>query len=827
MLNLHNRLPEWQTSMVKYILLTISLLLSFHTAFPQQLRPDPSSDMYHQIKALKKLPKVLYLAAHPDDENTALLSWLVNQEHIHTAYLSLTRGDGGQNLIGSEQGASLGLIRTYELLEARKLDGATQYFSRAVDFGFSKNTDDTFGQWDADSITADVIKVIREFRPDIIITRFPPTAAAGHGQHAASAVIAEKAFLAVSDEPWAPRRLLWNTFRFGTVNTTRDDQFRVPTGQYDPLRGMGYGELAGISRSRHQSQGAGTPSRAGLSMEYFEHVLGEPMRESLFDGIAMNWSAIGDPEIDKAIDQLLTNFDFTNPGKSLSDLIRVRKLLTSVNDTLHRREKLQAIDRIILSASGFMGEAISNQEEALAGEAVDFQINLISRSSIPIEVVDLTAFGSTISGAQSLQNDIVSSISARIVLPDDAEVTEPYWLKEPQSNPFQYLVSADSLIGLPEAPNSLFVHVKLRMADQIIPLKLPLSFKKLDPIKGDIVEALRIVPPVNLRFQQELYVRRNDSMLKVGVRLQNRKEVSKGELHILRGGSSVASINSIHLPANSDTTFQIRLDQNDLQEIRAVLRVGGQEYNRYQTLIRYPHLPTLSYYNPAEARIIGADIQVTARKVGYIQGAGDFIPTFLKVAGLEVVVLQESDLVSAGRLAQYDAIITGIRAINAEKRMRLWMPVLHQYVKNGGTLLMQFNTLQDMSTTEIGPYPFSIGRDRVTEEDARVRFLAPEHPLLNFPNKIQPSDFEGWVQEKGLYFVSDWDKRYTPLFEMNDTGEASLQGSTLYAAFGKGRFIYTSLSFFRQLPAGHEGAARLFFNMLSVGKAPEEKTGNQ
>lgn len=809
--------------MVKYILLTISLF-SFLIAFPQQLRPDPSPEMYHQIKALKTLPKVLYLAAHPDDENTALLSWLVNQQHIHTAYLSLTRGDGGQNLIGSEQGASLGLIRTYELLEARKLDGAKQYFSRAIDFGFSKNTHDTFSQWNADSITADVVKVIRGFRPDIIITRFPPTAAAGHGQHAASAVIAEKAFRAVSHETWAPRRLLWNTFRFGSVNTTRDDQFKVESGQYDPLRGLGYGELAGISRSRHQSQGAGTPSRAGRSTEYFEHVLGEPIGESLFDGISMNWTAIGKPEIDQAIDRILTNFQFTDPSASLPDLIRVRKLLSTLNDPLRQREKLQAIDRIILSASGFMGEVISSREEAVAGETVDFQINLIGRSQHPIEVVGISAFGSSISGSVKLKNDQVSSVPARISIPAEAAITQPYWLKEPPPSPYQYSVSADSLIGLPEAPNPLHVNLQVRIADQIIPLTLPLSFKKLDPIKGDVVEALRIVPRVNLRFQQELYIQKSNSPLKVGVRLQNRTELSDGELHILQGGRSIASLKNLQLPAGSDTTFQIDLPEKDQKEIQAVLRVGEQEYKHYQSLIRYPHLPTLSYYNPAEARILGAGIQNSARKVGYVQGAGDFIPAFLKVAGVEVVVLQESDLVSAGRLAEYDAIITGIRVINAEKRMRQWMPVLKQYVRNGGTLLMQFNTLQDMATADIGPYPFTIGRDRVTEEDAKVRFLDPQHSLLHYPNKIQPSDFNGWVQEKGLYFVSDWDERYTPLFEMNDTGEQALQGSTLYAAYGKGHFIYTSLSFFRQLHAGHEGAARLFFNMLSAGSSPQEKS---
>jgi LmbE family N-acetylglucosaminyl deacetylase len=810
--------------MVKYILLTISLLSS-QIAFSQQLRPDPSPEMYHQIQSLKNLPRVLYLAAHPDDENTALLSWLVNQEHIHTAYLSLTRGDGGQNLIGSEQGASLGLIRTYELLEARKLDGARQYFSRAVDFGFSKNTDDTFRQWDADSITADVVKVIREFRPDVIITRFPPTAAAGHGQHAASAVIAEKAFRAVSQEEWAPRRLLWNTFRFGNVNTTRDDQFKVTAGQYDPLRGMGYGELAGISRSRHQSQGAGTPSRAGLSLEYFEHVMGQPARESLFDGIPMNWTEAGQAQIDKAIDQLLQRFDFIDPGKSLPEMVQLRRLISSTNDPLIRQEKLSTLDRIILSAAGFMGEVISSREEALAGETIDFHINLISRSPLPVEVLGITAFGSGIGKPHSLEYDVVSSTSAGIRIPESTGVTEPYWLKEPQNNPYQYTVTADSLIGLPEAKNPLFVSVQLQIAGQQIPVRLPLSFKKLDPIKGDVVEPIRIVPPVNIRFQQDLYVRKSGAPLRVGVRLETRKAVDRAELYILNKGTPVASVKNIQLPAGADSTFQVDLGQMELSEMEAVLRVDDQEFKRFQSLIRYPHIPTLSYYSPARAPVIGSDIQVTAKKIGYITGAGDFIPGFLKIAGLEVVVLQESDLVSANRLAGYDAIVTGIRTINAEKRMREWMPVLHHYVKNGGTLLMQFNTLQDMATTTIGPYPFSIGRDRVTEEDARVRILDPKHPLLNYPNRIGESDFGGWTQEKGLYFVRDWDERYTPLFEMNDTGEQALQGSTLYAPYGKGHFIYTSLSFFRQLPIGHEGAARLFFNMLSAGSAGKEKSG--
>lgn len=313
-------------------------ILGFNTVFclAQQVRPSKSSDIYREIKTLKHLPKVLYLAAHPDDENTGLLSWLINDQNVETGYLSLTRGDGGQNLLGTEQGAALGLIRTHELLEARKLDGAQQFFTRAIDFGFSKNTTDTFKQWDENSIIADVVWVIRKFRPDVIICRFPPTAAAGHGQHAASAVVAEKAFKLAGDKTafpdqlkyvnaWQPKRVLWNTFRFGGVNTTAENQLKVTVGQYDAQLGMGYGELAGLSRSLHKSQGAGTQSVAGIRTEYFAHVTGEPAKATLFDGVVKTWTSEGNADIDLALDKIISAFNFNNPDLSLPALLVLRK----------------------------------------------------------------------------------------------------------------------------------------------------------------------------------------------------------------------------------------------------------------------------------------------------------------------------------------------------------------------------------------------------------------------------------------------------------------------------------------------------------------------
>ncbi len=819
---------------MKYFLLILSVFYSF-SAFCQQIRPSTSDGIYKEINMLKKLPRVLYLAAHPDDENTGLLAWLVNEQHINTAYLSLTRGDGGQNLIGSEQGPALGLIRTYELLEARKVDGAKQFFSTAIDFGFSKNPDDTFKQWSADNITADIVWVIRNFRPDIIITRFPPNAAAGHGQHWSSAILAEEAFKAAADknrypeqlkkvDVWQAKRLVGNTFRFGSENTTSEDQFKITIGQYDPGLGMGYGELAGLSRSMHQSQGAGTASVAGIRTEYFVPVLGDPIKTSLFDGIKSSWTDIQKPEIDHALDKLIAQYDFRKPGQSLPQLLALRKLIRSIDDKKLKEEKLLALDKIILSASGFMAEMVTKVPEAVAGDKLDFQLNVISRSESPVIIRKIQYPNHIEQVDKKLFPDSLTNFSYEVQIPENSEVSEPYWLKHPFKNAAQYDVQVDSLVGLPLAPPSLNAQLSLLIGDESFELNVPFSYKKLDPIKGDLVEPLRIIPAVNIKFSQALYFQHANPNIKVI--LHSEKDINNASLKIKSGNQLLSTLNNIHLKANSDTTIQIQINPNEISHksttvnpsLEAVLQVGNKSYTKDKHIIRYNHIPTLQYFSQANTLLINGDIQVKAHKIGYIQGAGDIIPDFLRIAGIEVTMLQESDFANVGKLADFDAIIAGIRAINVERRMPQWMPVLNQYIQNGGTVIMQFNTLQDMSTTNIGPYPFTIGRNRVTEENSPVEFLAPASPLLNTPNKITQTDFQGWIQERGLYFLNTWDEHYTPLFKMNDTGEEPLEGGTIYAQYGKGYFIYTPLAFFRQLTIGNQGATKLFFNMLSIGK---------
>lgn len=802
----------------------------------QQVRPSKSSEIYRELKTLKHLPKVLYLAAHPDDENTGLLSWLINEQNVETGYLSLTRGDGGQNLLGTEQGAALGLIRTHELLEARKLDGAQQFFTRAIDFGFSKNTNDTFKQWDADSITADVVWVIRKFRPDVIICRFPPTAAAGHGQHAASAVVAEKAFKLAGDKSafpsqlkyvdvWQPKRLVWNTFRFGSVNTTAENQMKANVGQYDAQLGMGYGELAGLSRSLHKSQGAGTQSVAGVRTEYFTPVLGDPAKASLFERIPMNWSEKGINDLDELIDIVLLSFDYNHPDQSLHGLLMLRKKIAELQDLNIRKDKLAAIDHIILSCTGFMGEVVTNQAEAIAGNSYSFRLNVIARSATPVVLERVNWINQTDNLNRKVSGDSLLTIERKIQIPAGAALTEPYWLEKPAKNSATFSVANDTLIGLAENESALNVTLALKIGAEKFNVKLPLSFKKLDPVKGDVVEQLRIVPALDLSFAEPVYFAKEKEGLTVTLRLKANQYINYGNITFKIGDTPIKTFTGINLPENSVSIKDFLIPAEDLSKIKAsqnkleaVFSAENRTFNKGQVLIQYPHLPSLQYFVPATTWLLKGDVKVLAKKVGYIQGAGDLIPSFLHQAGLQVDVLTEADILNPTKLASYDAVVTGVRVINTEKRIKNWQPALKSYVENGGTIVMQYNTTQDMALQDFGIYPFSISGKRVTEEDAAVKFLIPNHKLLNYPNKITASDFSGWVQERGAYFPDKWDNKYEALFEMNDTGEEPLKGSTLYAKYGKGNFIYSPLAFFRQLPAGNVGAARLFFNFISAGK---------
>ena len=821
--------------MKKLSSILLSLFVIQSAVQAQQVRPATSAQIYHELNQLKHLTNVLYLAAHPDDENTRMLAWLVNDQHLPTAYLSLTRGDGGQNILGPQLGPALGLIRTHELLEARKLDGgAGQYFTRAIDFGFSKTSDETFKHWDKQLLTGDVVWVIRQFRPDVIICRFPPNAQAGHGQHAASAILAHEAFKVAGTnsykeqfktvKPWQPERIFFNAYRFGDRNTTDDSQFKVDVGQYNSLLGMGYGELAGISRSIHRSQGAGTRSVPGVQTEYLALVDGTPVTKSMFDGIDITWGRVGRKDIGDKIDAIIASYDFTHPEKILPDLLKLYKEVQGVKDNDWKYRKLKDLQDLILHTAGFMAEIVTDKPEVTRGEKVNFTINAISRSgNVKVKLLDIACLESDTVCHLFMPSDELLSFKRNYTIPTNAAYTEPYWLQTPPTGDAHYNIPDPEILGQPNTPNELVATTRVMVGEETFIVEIPLSYKTLDATHGDMVEQLRVVPAANINFTSGMYIMGDDGILSLAVHIHAEKALKNATLSVFNPVLN-NDITGINLAAGKDTTIHMSVPASKTKSLTsgdtylyAAIKNNGETYDREQHTIKYEHLPTLQYYTPAKAKVLRRTWQNRANRVAYIEGAGDDVAKSLQFAGINVDVLKEEDI-NAATLSKYDAVMVGIRAINVKESAPIWMPVLLKYVENGGTLVMQYNTNHRLNTENLGPYPFKLSRDRVTEEDAKVEIIAANHPLLSKPNQITQNDFEHWVQERGLYFADTWDEHYTPLFSMHDDGEEALKGSTIYTKYGKGHYIYTSLSFFRQLPAGNVGALRLLCNFISAGK---------
>ncbi|MEZ5015471.1 MAG: PIG-L family deacetylase [Flavipsychrobacter sp.] len=811
-----------------FILLSISL-----TAEAQQVRPATSSQIYHELHQLNNLTSVLYVAAHPDDENTRMLTWLVNDRHIRTAYLSLTRGDGGQNILGPHLGPSLGLIRTHELLEARKLDGAEQFFTRAIDFGYSKTAEETFNHWNKDSLTHDVVWVMRKYRPDVVICRFPPNEQAGHGQHAASAILAAEAYKVVADpkaypqqleqvELWKPKRILFNSYRFGSRNTTSEEHNKIDVGQYNPLLGMGYGELAGISRSIHRSQGAGTRSVPGVQTEYFALVDGQPFTSSLFEGIDTTWGRVNRKDIGNKIATIIKDYNFNKPDAILPQLLQLRKEIKGLKDIFWRARKLQEVDDIILHCAGFMAELYTNTPETIQGATLPFTLNIIARSSTTVNLISASFPNGDSTINSKLSNDELISYTRNITIPQDAPYTEPYWLSSTGRMTDHYPAPVYKQMGLPKTINPLTATLKIKIDKEEFEVLVPLSYKTLDATHGDVVEQLRVVPYITLDFVSDLLATNTDGTLDAKIHIHAAKEIKNGDLVIYNRAVQKIS-GPFNLAAGKDTTINVKLSAEEVAQmpegdfyLNAGVTAATLHYNKTQHTIKYEHLPTLQFYSQPQVKVLRKNWACKAKRIGYIEGAGDNVSEILRFAGLEVDILKPSDI-TVNNLKNYDAVMVGIRAINVKEEAPLWMPELLRYANEGGTVVMQYNTAHRLNTKEIGPYPITLSYNRVTEEDAKVTILDKNHKLLNYPNKITEVDFDNWVQERGLYFASEWDNHYTPLFSMNDTGEEPQKGSTLYTSYGKGHYIYTPISFFRQLPAGNKGAMRLLLNFLSIG----------
>jgi LmbE family N-acetylglucosaminyl deacetylase len=828
---------------------TLALLSLLLLAPPFARAQAPAQwDAAQTEAALRKLlvtGSVLYVGAHPDDENTALLAYLARGRGARTAYLSLTRGDGGQNLLGTEKGELLGVVRTQELLAARRVDGAEQFFTRAVDFGFTKSPEETFRIWGHDEVLADVVWVIRRFRPDVIIARFPTTGEGGHGQHTASAILASEAFDAAGDparfpeqlkdvDVWKPKRLLWNVFNFGGGRPKdADKMLTADVGAYDPLLGKSYTEIAAESRTMHKSQGQGTPERRGPAPNFFSLIKGEPATKDIFDGVDMTWRRVaGGEAVGQLLEEAAHKYDPSNPSAVLPTLVRAYALLSNMQTSKTPAdplvfEKREELGEVIRACAGLWIDAVASDPYVTPGGEVKVTTTLVNRSDFPLklESVGVSSAGADVLRAELKNNEPFTRETTRPVPPGEY-YSQPYWLREePRAGLFT--VNPRWLVGQPESPPQFFVPVSIVAGEgnDHVSFDVPVLYRWTDRVRGDMYRPVAIVPEVSVNLEERTLVFPDRAPKRVRVTLKNNTGAEAGgalRLRLPAGWSASPAEVPVTLKGKGEefgASFEVTPPQTGgVASLAAEFDSGGRVFTRGFAEINYPHIPVQTLFPAARAKLVRVDLRRAGSRVAYVMGSGDEVPEALRQVGYDVTLLSDEDLAGAD-FSKFDAVIVGVRAYNTRAALRQNQRRLLEYVERGGTLVVQYNTPdRTLEGAQVGPFPFKLTQDRVTDESAAVTLLAPADALLNAPNRITPDDFAGWVQERGLYFASDWDARYTPLFASHDPGEQDSKGSTLVAHYGKGTYVFTSLAFFRQLPAGVPGAYRLFVNMISAGK---------
>ena len=831
--------------MRKILVFCTGIFLTSQCILAQLPEKTSSAAIYHSLQKLNFLGNALYIAAHPDDENTRLISYLSNHVKARTGYLSVTRGDGGQNLIGPELRELLGVLRTQELLAARRVDGGEQFFTRAVDFGYSKHPRETLEIWDEEAVLGDVVQVIRKFRPDVIINRFDHrTPGSTHGHHTSSAILSMRAFDLAADPkaypeqlgqttPWQPKRVFFNTswwFYGSQENFEKADKSNLmglDVGVYYPLKGISNNEIASLASSQHLCQGFGRVTDRGSEMEYIELLNGDlpADKTDIFEGIDTSWSRLeGGEAVGEILYDVEENFNFREPASHLSQLIEAHKRLKGLSEGHWRDQKIAELESLIAAVCGLHLEANSKVSTAYPGEVIVLDIEALNRSEAEILLRSVS-----ISPETKHQDPIplpanekkTFSISLRI--PENTPYTNPYWLDN-KGSLGMYQVDDKELIGEPETPPAFVAGFELDLNGHVINLKTPVIYKYARPDKGELIQPFNILPRATVGIGDPVLIFADGKERKIPVTVKAHKNGLKGTLSLgVSDGWEVLETELAVDIANKgdEKTFMFTLIPPGMESesfIRPLLSINGETISRELVTIAYDHIPAQSVLQPAESRVVRLNIEKTGEQIGYVTGAGDNIPESLEQIGYTVHRLGADDIVP-GNLKKYDAVVVGIRAYNVVDELKFKQRFLLDYVQDGGTLIIQYNTVwrNDLGVDNLAPYPLELSRDRVSEENSPVTILAPEHPIVQYPNHINLTDFNGWVQERGLYFPDAWDDAFTPILSMHDEGEDPKKGSLLVTPYGKGYYIYTGLSFFRELPAGVPGAYKLFANMLSIG----------
>ncbi|HEU4471812.1 MAG TPA: PIG-L family deacetylase [Flavisolibacter sp.] len=802
-------------------------------ALRSQQPASGSANIFLGLKKMNVLGSVLYIAAHPDDENTRLLTYLSKDKLYRTGYLSLTRGDGGQNLIGDEQGIALGLIRTQELLAARRVDGAEQFFTRAFDFGYSKTPAETFAKWDKEKILADVVWVIRKFQPDVIITRFPTTGEGGHGHHTGSAILANEAFSAAADpnrfpeqlryvKAWQAKRILWNSFGA----STQTDIFKLDVGGFNPVLGRSYGEIAAESRSQHKSQGFGVASSRGEAFEQFRTTGGTPPVQDLMDSVNTSWSRVpGAQGTERMVASLIDSFSFERPYRSVPGLIKLYTAIRQLPDGYWKTQKIAEVRTLIEQASGIWLECYASQPYVAQGDSLrlNFWVNDRAAIGIRLDGIGVETFDSSF--ALRLQPNRNFSFSREVSLFPATPITQPYWLQKPMRE--GYFDIADQMqVGQPDVEPSLTAFFRLTILNEEFLISRPVRYKFTDQVKGEQNQPLTVVPAVSVYAHPELLLLKKSEQEQKALRVQAtaNKVIDYNQALIQvelpadkRSGSHGKGLLNKGQSLNHDFTLKAGEFARDPVRALPSIKIDTAPVNNLALAnIRYDHIPYINYFYTDWVKLVPVDLQTKGRRIGYITGAGDRVPEALEQMGYEVTLLTEKEMERVD-LKSFDAVLSGVRAFNTNEWMSRYHEKLMKYVEGGGNYIVQYSQANNLRA-KMGPYPFSLSSKRITDENAPVSFLVPDHPILNYPNKIGPDDFKGWVQERSIYHAGSLDANYQPILRMSDPGEQPDDGALVVSRYGKGYFTYTGLAFFRQLPSGVPGAYRLLANLIALNQ---------